>query len=137
MLSKLLGGSLVDTVGKVIDSVHTSEEEKLAAKAKLKELENEINAKQIEVNLADAKSTATGIGGTLQRMWRPLIGISCSLAIMWEFVLKQFIVFFLAVFKVETLPLPTLDMGVLMPLVMSLLGMATLRTYEKQKGISK
>jgi hypothetical protein len=28
MLSKLLGGSLVDTVGKVIDSVHTSEEEK-------------------------------------------------------------------------------------------------------------
>jgi len=61
MLSKLLGGSLVDTVGKVIDSVHTSEEEKLAAKAKLKELENEINAKQIEVNLADAKSTATDI----------------------------------------------------------------------------
>jgi len=91
----------------------------------------------MDINLADAKSTATGIGGTLQRMWRPLIGISCSLAIMWEFVLKQFIMFFLAVFEVETLPLPTLDMGVLMPLVMSLLGMATLRTYEKQKGISK
>ena len=34
MLSKLLGGSLVDTVGKVIDSVHTSEEEKLAAEKK-------------------------------------------------------------------------------------------------------
>jgi len=34
MLSKLLGGSLVDTVGKVIDSVHTSEEEKLVAKNK-------------------------------------------------------------------------------------------------------
>jgi len=46
-------------------------------------------------------------------------------------------VFFLAVFEIETLDLPSLDMSVLMPLVMSLLGMATLRTYEKQKGISK
>jgi len=137
MLSKLLGGGLVDSVGKIVDELHTSEEEKAQAKIKLQELENQLKLKQMDINLADAKSTATGIGGTLQRMWRPLIGISCSLAIMWEFVLKQFIVFFLAVFKVETLPLPTLDMGVLMPLVMSLLGMATLRTYEKQKGISK
>ena len=80
MLSKLLGGSLVDTVGKVIDSVHTSEEEKLTARNKLKELENEINSKQMDINLADAKSTATGIGGIMQRSWRPLIGMSqpCS-----------------------------------------------------------
>ena len=73
----------------------------------------------------------------MQRSWRPLIGMSCALAIFWEFVLKQFIVFFLAVFEIETLDLPSLDLSVLMPLVMSLLGMATLRTYEKQKGISK
>ena len=52
MLSKLLGGSLVDTVGKVIDSVHTSEEEKLAARNKLKELENQINSKQMDINLS-------------------------------------------------------------------------------------
>ena len=137
MLSKLLGGSLVDTVGKVIDSVHTSEEEKLAAKAKLKELENEINAKQIEVNLADAKSTATDISGILQRSWRPLIGFSAALAIFWEFVLKNFIVFFLGVFNVEVGPLPQMNMEQLMPLVMALLGMAGLRTFEKHKKITK
>ena len=137
MLNKLLGGGLVDSVGKIVDELHTSEEEKAAAKIKLKELDNQLNKAQTDINLADAKSTATGLGGLLQRIWRPLIGFSCALAIFWEFVLKQFIMFFLAVFEVETLPLPTLDMGVLMPLVMSLLGMATLRTYEKQKGISK
>ena len=137
MLNKLLGGGLVDSVGKIVDELHTSEEEKAAAKIKLKELDNALNKAQTDINLADAKSTATGLGGLLQRIWRPLIGFSCALAIFWEFVLKQFIMFFLAVFEVETLPLPTLDMGVLMPLVMSLLGMATLRTYEKQKGISK
>jgi len=137
MLNKLLGGGLVDSVGKIVDELHTSDEEKAQAKIKLKELDNALNKAQTDINLADAKSTATGLGGLLQRIWRPLIGVSCSLAIFWEFVLKQFIVFFLAVFEVQTLPLPSLDMGVLMPLVMSLLGMAGLRTYEKQKGISK
>ena len=137
MLSKLLGGGLVDSVGKIVDELHTSDEEKAQAKIKLKELDNALNKAQTDINLADAKSTATGLGGLLQRIWRPLIGFSCALAIFWEFVLKQFLVFFLAVFEVETLPLPSLDMGVLMPLVMSLLGMAGLRTYEKQKGISK
>jgi len=133
MLSKLLGGSLVDTVGKVIDSVHTSEEEKLNARNKLKELENEINSKQMDINLADAKSTATGFGGMMQRSWRPLIGMSCALAIMWEYVLKQFIMFILAAFSVEHNPLPALDMAVLMPLVLSLLGMAGIRSFDKLK----
>jgi hypothetical protein len=136
MLSKLLGGSLVDTVGKVIDSVHTSEEEKLAARNKLKELENEINSKQMDINLADAKSTASGLSGMLQRSWRPLIGMSCALAILWEFVLKQFIAFFLAAFSVQHAPLPALDLGVLMPLVMALLGMSGIRSFEKLKKIN-
>src|SRR6056300_504061 len=133
MLDKILSGGLVGTVGKIIDEFHVSEEEKGKIKIRLKELENEINAKQIEVNLADAKSTATDISGILQRSWRPLIGFSAALAIFWEFVLKNFIVFFLAVFEVQTEPLPQLDMEQLMPLVMALLGMAGLRTFEKSK----
>jgi len=137
MLSKILVGSLVDTVGKVIDSVHTSEEEKGKIKIKLQELENEINSKQMDINLADAQSTATDISGLLQRSWRPLIGFSAALAIFWEFVLKNFIVFFLAVFEIETLPLPSMNMEQLMPLVMALLGMAGLRTFEKSKKITK
>ena len=127
----------METVGKVIDSVHTSEEEKGQIKIKLQELENEINAKQMDINLADAKSTATDISGILQRSWRPLIGFSAALAIFFEFVLKPFIVFFLGVFNVEVGPLPQMNMEQLMPLVMALLGMAGLRTFEKSKNITK
>jgi len=137
MLSNLLGGSLVDTVGKIIDSVHTSEEEKGQIKIKLQELENEINSKQMEVNLADAKSTATDISGILQRSWRPLIGFSAALGIFFEYVLKPFIVFFLGLFQIEVGPLPQMNMEQLMPLVMTLLGMAGLRTFEKNKNITK
>ena len=137
MLSKLLGGTLVDSVGKIIDSVHTSEEEKGKIKIKLQELENELNKKQMDINLADAQSTATGIGGIMQRSWRPLIGMSCALAIAWEYVLKQFIMFILAAFSIEHAPLPELDMATLFPLVTALLGMAGLRSYEKSKQITK
>jgi len=137
MLNKILGGSLVDSVGKIIDSVHVSEEEKGKIKIRLQELENEINSKQMDINLADAQSTATDISGILQRSWRPLIGFSAALSIFWEFVLKNFIVFFLAVFEIETLPLPSMNMEQLMPLVMALLGMAGLRTFEKSKKITK
>ena len=138
VLSKILGGdSLVETVGKVIDSVHTSEEEKLAAKTKLKEIEAELSKKQMDINLADAKSQATGIGGIMQRSWRPLIGMSCALAIAWEFVIKQFLVFVLAAFSVQHNPLPELDMSTLFPLVTALLGMAGLRSFEKSKKITK
>ena len=137
MLEKLFTGGFVNTVGKVIDEFHVSEEEKGQIKIRLQELENEINSKQMDINLADAKSTATDISGILQRSWRPLIGISCSFAIFWEYVAKQFTLFFLALFSIETAPLPSLDLDALMPLVLALLGMAGLRTYEKQKGISK
>ena len=137
MLDKIFSGGLVNSVGKIIDEFHVSEEEKGKIKIRLKELENEINSKQIDVNIADAKSTATDISGILQRSWRPLIGISCAFAIFWEYVAKQFTLFFLALFSVKTAPLPSLDLDALMPLVLALLGMAGLRTYEKKAKITK
>ena len=137
VLGKLLSGGLVDSVGKIVDDLHVSEEEKQQAKAKLIELENQIKLKQMDINLADAKSTAGGISGFLQRAWRPLIGFSCALAIFWEFVLSKFILFICGLFQYEVLNIPQLDMGTLMPLVMSLLGMGALRTFEKTKGVAK
>lgn len=136
MLDKIFSGGFVGSVANIIDEFHVSEEEKGKIKIRLKELENQINAKQIDVNLADAKSTATDISGILQRSWRPLIGISCAFAIFWEYVAKQFTMFFLALFSIETAPLPSLDLDALMPLVLALLGMAGIRTFEKVKGVN-
>jgi len=90
----------------------------------------------MDINLADAKSTATGIGGIMQRSWRPLIGMSCALAILWEYVLKQFVIFILAAFSIPHNPLPELDMATLFPLVMALLGMSGIRSFEKLKKIN-
>jgi len=138
MLSNILSGGLVGSVGKILDNLHTSEEEKLQVKLELQKLEADLNKKQMDINLADAKSTAGGLSGFMQRAWRPLIGMSCAIAIFWEYVCKQFILFFLAIFNVElTQPLPELPLQALMPLVLALLGMASIRGVEKIKKVAK
>ena len=136
VLGKLFGGGSIKAVGNIVDEIYTSDEEREQAKLAIKKVEAELKKRQMDINLADAQSKAGGLSGAIQRVWRPLIGFSCALAIFWEYVLKQFLMFALASFKVETLPLPELDMGTLMPLVMALLGMGALRTYEKQKGLN-
>ena len=137
VLGKLLSGGTVKAVAGVIDDLHTSEEEKLQLKNRFAEIEAKLKEKQMSINLADASSKAGGISGFLQRAWRPLIGFSCALAIFWEFVLSKFILFICGLFQYEVLNIPQLDMGTLMPLVMSLLGMGALRTFEKTKGVAK
>ena len=135
-VSKLFGGGAIKTVGKIIDDLHTSDEERLQAKNTIAKIEAELKKRQMDINLADSQSKAGGISGAIQRIWRPLIGFSAALAIFWEYVLKQFLMFLIATFSWETKPLPELDMATLMPLVMALLGMGALRSYEKVKGVN-
>jgi len=136
VLGKLFGGGAIKAVSKVIDEIHTSDEERLAARNTIAKIEAELKKRQMDINLADAQSKAGGISGMIQRIWRPLIGFGCALAIMFEYVVKPFLMFFLATFHIETLPLPEMDMGTLMPLVMALLGMGALRSYEKVKKVN-
>ena len=137
VLGKLFGGDTVKAVGNVIDDMHFSGEEKEKLKIQMKEIEARLQEKQMAINLADAQSTAGGLSGFMQRSWRPLIGMSAAIAIFWEFVLSKFILFFLGVFHYEVINIPQLDTGVLMTLVTSLLGLGTLRTIEKSKGLTK
>ena len=137
VLGKLFAGDTIKAVGNVIDDLHTSEEEKQQLKLRFKEIEARLKEKQMSINLADAQSTAGGISGFLQRSWRPLIGFSCALAIFWEFVLSKFILFFLGVFHYEVINIPQLDLQHLMPLVLALLGMSGIRSFELAKGVRK
>ena len=91
VLGKLFGGDTIKAVGNVIDELHTSEEEKQQLKLRFEEIQANLKSKQMDINLADAQSTAGGLSGFMQRSWRPLIGMSAAIAIFWEFVLSKFI----------------------------------------------
>ena len=87
---------------------------------------------QVEVNKAEAESGSVFKGG-----WRPFIGWVCGAAFAYHFVLQPFIVFGVTVAGVQVPELPTFDMGSLMTVMMGMLGLGGLRSYEKKQGITK
>jgi hypothetical protein len=91
----------------------------------------ELAVSQIEVNKAEAASGSVFKGG-----WRPFIGWVCGGAFAYHFVLQPVIVFVVVAAGVELPPLPEFDMASLMTVMMGMLGLGGLRTYEKQKGIA-
>ena len=87
---------------------------------------------QLEVNKIEAASGSLFKGG-----WRPFIGWVCGIAFAYHFIFQPFLIFLYATFGVSIPDLPEFDMGTLMPVLMGMLGLGGLRTFEKAKGISK
>jgi hypothetical protein len=131
MLANLLGGDLVKSVGGIIDSLHTSQEEKDNAKIKLQALENELKTKQIDVNKVEAGHRSIFVAG-----WRPFLGWVSGISVAFVYLFQPFIVMVLKIFGSD-IELPTLDLSQLMPLILGMLGLGGLRSFEKARGISK
>ena len=87
---------------------------------------------QIEVNKAEAASGSLFKGG-----WRPFIGWVCGFAFAYHFILQPILLFGTAAAGVSLPPLPEFDMSQMMPVLLGMLGLGGLRTYEKKTGVSK
>ena len=94
---------------------------------------------QISVNKEEASSGSIFKGG-----WRPFIGWICGLAFGWHFigqpvalVCQPIIVFVIAIVGIDIPTLPKFEMNTLLTVLGGMLGIGSLRTYEKQKGLTK
>ena len=87
---------------------------------------------QVSLNKAEAESGSIFKGG-----WRPFIGWVCGIAFAYHFVLQPLLIFILSVFKISLPNLPVFDMSTLLPVLGGMLGIGSLRTYEKKSGLTK
>ena len=87
---------------------------------------------QLEINKAEAQHRNIFVAG-----WRPFIGWTCGVALAWHFVISPFVIFGASMAGVELPELPEFDMGSLMTVLMGMLGLGGLRTFEKVKGLTK
>jgi|TARA_R110002012_G_scaffold278891_1_gene466706 hypothetical protein len=87
---------------------------------------------QLEINKAEAASGSLFKGG-----WRPAVGWICAIAFGYHFVLQPLIIFVITIIGVDLPELPEFDMSTLLTTLGGLLGIGGLRTYEKQKGLTK
>jgi hypothetical protein len=128
--------TLIGPVTSIIDKIVPDKDQaaKLAHEiATMSEkMANEQVLAQLEVNKAEAASGSLFKGG-----WRPAIGWICGLALFWSFILQPFLVFFLLVFGVDLPPLPEIGTADLMPILLGMLGLGGLRSYEKVQKVTK
>ena len=79
---------------------------------------------QIAVNKEEAK------GNWFQSSWRPATAWVCVLGFMMSFLVSP-------IANAFGVDIPQADTSVMMPVLMGMLGLGGLRTFEKTKGINK
>ncbi len=87
---------------------------------------------QIEINKTEAQHASVFVAG-----WRPFIGWTCGIALCWHFVLAPVTMFVCAYLEIIIPELPTFDMDSLMTVLLGMLGLGGLRSFEKYKKITK
>lgn len=131
--------AFIPLIGTVIDKIlpdpNQAAEAKLKAlemaqKGELAHLDAEVRLAlgQLEVNRAEA-TTDPFRGG-----WRPAAGWACSIGLGYEFLLRPLLPWLVQVAGGDVPPLPAIDSDTLLTLLLGMLGLGGLRSYEKVKG---
>ena len=122
-------GSVVKGISDAIDHFFPSPEEKAKAQAMLDQIAQQPGQLQIEVNKIEAANSSLFVAG-----WRPAVGWICAFGLAYSYILQPLAVFTMNALGKPTPP-PVLDLGSLFNLLLAMLGMAGLRTFEKNNGV--
>lgn len=132
--SALLGGGVVKTaqgVANIIDQFVETEEERKAADIILMKVQQDPDKWQMEVNKLEATHRSIFVAG-----WRPAIGWICAFSLAWGWIVRPIVVTVLGAFKVVGVDVPGIEVQEAISLIMAMLGMGALRTYEKRQGLT-
>lgn len=121
-------GTLVD---RLIPDKAAAERAKADMEAALIKASNEAALAQVEVNKIEA-----GHGSVFVAGWRPFIGWVCGAALAWAFIVGPVLSWFLAVLGIRE-SLPPIMTDNLFELVLAMLGLGGLRTFEKMRGVTR
>ena len=79
---------------------------------------------QLEINKVEAAHHSVFVSG-----WRPCIGWVCALGLFYNVILANILGIWVDV--------PEVDTTLLVPVMMGMLGIGAMRSYEKVKGVSR
>ncbi len=136
ILKEILGG-LTSPISDLISEVVVDKDKARELNVRIQELADKADERyheelmgQIETNQIEAQHASIFVAG-----WRPFIGWTSGVGIAYTFVLAPFIEFIArASGYVGEMPMP--DMGQLMTLVLAMLGVGAMRSYDKAHGTS-
>lgn len=129
---KPLVGPILD---KLVDRIPNANERKRAKEEFEKELLGAItqaSLAQTKINEIEAAHKSVFVAG-----WRPFLGWICGIGILWAFIVQPIAVWAVKVFGSPSIELPVINTDGLYQLVLAMLGMGALRSFEKIKGVAR
>lgn len=135
----------IEAIGGMFDELFTSDEERLAADAVLKKLEQHPAELQVAVNKIEATHSSRFVAG-----WRPAVGWVCAIGLFFyfvpQYVMGSYVWALAALDAIEAakiagasvqLPAYPVTSEAIMELVLAMLGMSVIRSVDKKIGTSK
>ena len=116
---------------KVLDKFIPDPELKAKMEAELRKGLLDADKGQMEVNKVEAAHRSIFVAG-----WRPFIGWVCGSAFAMHFVIIP-VMQVVAIYADFAPPVLSFDMESLLTVMMGMLGLGGMRTYEKMKGVAK
>ena len=127
--------ALIGPVAGLLDKFIPDADEKMKIAAELSSMAErhaqELAKGQLEVNKAEASSKSMFVSG-----WRPAVGWTCCLGMASNFIIIPMANFGLALAE-QNITIPMIDTSTMMPVLMGMLGLGSLRTVEKIQKVSR
>lgn len=132
MLALLLPllGPIIDKLTGFIPDPEAKEKAKAEAMAQVIAAAQAADQAQNEVNKTEAASSSVFVAG-----WRPAIGWVCGAALAFQYLARPLMMGIASATHMQGFDLPGLDDN-LWQLMLGMLGMGGLRTFEKVKGVA-
>ena len=134
-LSTLLGsagGGLIKNVADTVDRFVETPSEANAHELKKMALEMQSQLQQIDVNKVEAQHASVYVAG-----WRPGIGWICGAALAYTYVIQPFATFAILIWQPDFPAPPSLSTGELMPVLLGMLGLGGMRSFEKTRNVHR
>ena len=87
---------------------------------------------QLEINKQEAQHASIFVAG-----WRPGVGWICASALGWNYILQPIISWVAVAQGFDLADAPQLDTAELTTILLGMLGLGGLRTYEKRLGVAR
>ena len=131
-LIKAALGPILDGVLKLIPDPKAREEAKEKLESDMLTAMTGLVEGQLEINKVEAQHGSIFVAG-----WRPGIGWICGIALGWNYIIQPIGSWIAFIYGADLEGMPKLDTGELTTILLGMLGLGGLRTYEKKLGVDR
>ncbi len=131
LIANLVGPILEPLIDRIPDPNERARAREQAESQMLNALTSLVEG-QLEINKQEAKHASIFVAG-----WRPAVGWICGIALGWNFILYPIAQWGAFLYGMDLTGMPQLDAGELMTVLLGMLGLGGMRTFEKRVGVAR